>query len=496
MQALPSGCVPAIPAAAFVMDELDEVLKLRNLYKAARKCSAGSMWKSGTALYRWDALENSVKLQNAFRDGTYKLQRYQRFDITRPKPRQITATRIRDRHIQRSACDNVLYARLTRSFIHNNGACQVGKGVDFELNRVKCGLQHMYRQQRQQRAEAMGCRPEDVPPFEIEGWVYKGDVKKYFPSTLHRNAKAILRRAVASPRLRAMFCAVVESFGQDWWEAQAITAGAPVAAARIFARAITDARTEREMLPIRPENQRAAIARKCEAQIRQAVNALRGITSKARAQLCILANSDEVRGIGLGSQMSQLVQLAQLNAIDHYATEVAHVDLYYRYMDDYLIADAGREKPKNAARNIAQMLDGLGLGENPKSQLIQLRDGFIFLKWHISVTPTGKVLMKPAPEVIKNEKRRLRRMVRKVAEGKATVDSVRVHYQGWRAHMERGDTGRQLENMDKYLDGLLAAIEKGGHENEHQHDQRTAPRACGSAGQTPDQHHGQRPSHV
>lgn len=231
------------------MDELDEVLKLRNLYKAARKCSAGSMWKSGTALYRWDALENSVKLQNAFRDGTYKLQRYQRFDITRPKPRQITATRIRDRHIQRSACDNVLYARLTRSFIHNNGACQVGKGVDFELNRVKCGLQHM-------------------------------------------------------------------------------------------------------------------------------------------------------------------------------------------------------------------------------------------------------LMMKPAPEVIKNEKRRLRRMVRKVAEGKATVDSVRVHYQGWRAHMEHGDTGRQLENMDKYLDGLLAAIEKGGHENEHQHDQRTAPRARGSAGQTPDQHHGQRPGHV
>lgn len=453
------------------MDEFDEVIKLRNLYKALRKCCAGSMWKDGTAMYRWDGLRNSVKLRKSFLDGSYKLQRYQRFNITRPKPRQITATRIRDRHIQRSACDNVLYARLTRSFIHNNGACQIGKGIDFELNRVKYGLQHMYRQQRQQRAEAMGCRPEDVPPFELEGWGFKGDVKKYFPSTMHRNAKAILRRGLTSPRLRAMFCAVVESFGEEWWEAQAKQAGASEKAARIFARAITDARTEREMLPIRPEGKRAAIARKCKMQIRQAVNAVPGITGDARAQLYHLANGDEARGIGLGSQMSQLVQLAQLNAIDHYATEVAHVDLYYRYMDDYLMADGSREKPQNAARRIAVMLDELGLEENPKSQLFRLRDGFIFLKWHISVTPTGKVQMKPAPNVIKNEKRRLRRMVHKVAEGKATADSVRLHYQGWRAHMERGDTEWQLENMDKYLDGLLAAIEKGGQENEHQYDQ-------------------------
>lgn len=466
MQALPSGCVPAIPAASFVMDELDEVLKLRNLYKAARKCSAGSMWKGGTALYRWDALENSVKLRNSFQDGTYKLQRYQRFNITRPKPRQITATRIRDRHIQRSACDNVLYKRLTRSFIHNNGACQTGKGVDFELNCVKCGLQRMYRQQRRQRAEEMGCRVEDVPPFTIEGWLYKGDVKKYFPSTLHRNAKGILRQAIKSTRLLAMFCAVVESFGQDWWEAQATAAGAPVAAARVFARTITDARTEREMLPIRPAERRAAIAWKCESQIRRAVDTLPGITSEARAELRRQAAGDDVRGIGLGSQMSQLVQLAQLNAIDHYATEVAHVALYYRYMDDYLLIDTDREKVQGADRATAAMLDALGLQENPKSQLIQLRDGFIFLKWHISLTPTGKVLMKPAPEVIKNEKRRLRRMVRKVDEGKATADSVRTHYAGWRAHMERGDTDRQLESMDKYLAGLLAEIGNGGHENE------------------------------
>ena len=138
------------------MDEFDEVIKLRNLYKALRKCCAGSMWKDGTAMYRWDGLRNSVKLRKSFLDGSYKLQRYQRFNITRPKPRQITATRIRDRHIQRSACDNVLYARLTRSFIHNNGACQIGKGIDFELNRVKYTQDHT----RQRRGNSANSAPK------------------------------------------------------------------------------------------------------------------------------------------------------------------------------------------------------------------------------------------------------------------------------------------------------------------------------------------------
>lgn len=126
------------------MDEFQESIKLRNLYKALRKCCAGSMWKDGTALYRSDGLANSVKLRRSFLDGSYKLQRYMRFRIARPKPRDITATRIRDRHGQRSACDNVLYAKITRSFIYDNGACQINKGVDFAIERTKRWLRRIY----------------------------------------------------------------------------------------------------------------------------------------------------------------------------------------------------------------------------------------------------------------------------------------------------------------------------------------------------------------
>lgn len=438
------------------MDDFDNVIRLRNLYKALRKCCRGTMWKDGTAQYRWDGLENSVKLRASFLDGTYKLQRYMHFHITRPKPRDITATRIHDRHGQRSACDNALYPLIVRSFIRNNGACQRGRGVDDAINRTKYGLQRLYRRQRSELAQAAGCRVEAMGPFRATGWVYKGDVKKYFPSSLHRVAKATLHKTVHSPRLAAMLCAVVESFGEAWWTAQAEKAGAGESAANAFGRAVTDARTEREMLPMRPEDQREAIARKCEMQIRRAVCRLPGLTHEQRAQLYADATGDEARGIGLGSQISQLVQLAQLDSIDHYITEKVRPAFYVRYMDDYLLVDTDREKLAAAAREIELQLHEIGLEVNPKSQFMPLQAGFVFLKWHFYLTDTGKVILKAAPSVVKEEKRRLRRMAQKVREGKATEQSVRAHYMGWRAHMERSNTYYMIAQMDAYLDGLLA----------------------------------------
>ena len=140
------------------MDQFEEAIKLRNLYRALKKCCAGTMWKDGTAVYRSDGLENSARLRADLKAGRYKIQRYMRFSITRPKPRSITATRIRDRHAQRSACDNILYPILTRSFIHDNGACQIGKGVDFAIERMKYWLRRVYRAQRRERARAAACR--------------------------------------------------------------------------------------------------------------------------------------------------------------------------------------------------------------------------------------------------------------------------------------------------------------------------------------------------
>ena len=258
---------------------------------------------------------------------------------------------------------------------------------------------------------------------------------------------------------------MVESFGEDWWEKRALALGASEQAARKAARAINDARTEREYLPIRPETQRASIAEKCARQIRLAVDSM-GLMRESRVQMQAEAEGDEARGIGLGSQMSQLVQLAQLNAIDHYVKENARIAVYVRYMDDFLLYDPDEAKLEKAVQDVAAMLGELGLELNPKSQYVHLRKGFIFLRWRFYMTPTGKIIMKAAQGVAANEKRRLRRMAGKVAESKGTVASLQSHYDGWRAHIACGNTRELLRSMDKYFADLLETVGGEGEQSE------------------------------
>ena len=97
-------------------------------------------------------------------------------------------------------------------------------------------------------------------------------------------------------------------------------------------------------LGIRPAGKREAIRRRCDRQIVATVDVLHELMPQARAQLLTEAQAGEARGIGLGSQLSQLVQLAQLSAIDHYAKEERRVPVYERYMDDFNAIDESRER--------------------------------------------------------------------------------------------------------------------------------------------------------
>ena len=205
---------------------------------------------------------------------------------------------------------------------------------------------------------------------------------------------------------------------------------------------------------------RQAIRRRCDRQIVAAVDVLHELTPQARAQLLTEAQAGEARGIGLGSQLSQLVQLAQLSAIDHYAKEERRVPVYQRYMDDFNAMDESRERLTETVDGIVERLHVLGLELNPKSQMIPLRNGFTFLKWHFILTPTGKVILRAAHGVAAEEKRRLRRMMKQVHAGKASLESVQAHYRGWRAHMEIGNTCELLRGMDKYFAALIAAENK------------------------------------
>ena len=91
-------------------------------------------------------------------------------------------------------------------------------------------------------------------------------------------------------------------------------------------------------------------------------------------------------GVGLGSELSQVIAICYLNGIDHLGEQNG---AYGRYMDDgYLFGQ--RETVRAFASAIKGRLAALGLSLNDKTQVNRAREGATFLK---RVYRDGKVMM-------------------------------------------------------------------------------------------------------
>lgn len=326
------------------------------------KCKQNVMWKDSVAGYVKNGLANCYRLSKQLDDETYKIDKYTEFTIFEPKRREIVSTRFKDRVFQRSLCDNYLYDVITKSFIYDNCACQVGKGTDFARNRLACHMQRFYRK------------------HGLAGYVLKCDVKNYFGSTPHDVAKAAVRKNVDNDWAFEHVCRIIDSFNQG-------------------------------------------------------------------------DNPDA--GMGLGSQVTQLIQLAVLDKLDHFVKEDLRIRCYIRYMDDFIIIHSDKEYLQQCKNEIRSILEGLGLRLNQnKTQIFPLKQGINFLGFRFCLTRTGKVIKTLSRANVTHEKRKLRRMKRLVDQGVLTREHVDECYTSWKAHAKKGNTHNLLVQMDRFYYNL------------------------------------------
>lgn len=363
-------------------NDWETVISFGSLLHGLKMAQRNVMWKDSVCSYSLNALENTHKLRQELLDGTYEISTYQRFMIHEPKTREIVATRIRDRQFQRSLCDNALYRDMTKGFIHDNCACQRGKGVDYALNRLEANLRRYYRK------------------HGADGWVLRCDIRHYFPETPHEVAKAAIRKRVKDPRCAKAAEDIIDSFGGD-------------------------------------------------------------------------------KGIGLGSQVSQLVELAVLDPVDHYIKERLRIKHYVRYMDDFILIHHDRQVLENAKVEITGKVNELGLEMNRKTQIAPLDNGIRFLKWRFILTDTGKVIRKMSSQSITKERRKLKKLAEKVRAGQIPIEYMWTSFQSWRANARRGNTHKAVWQMEQLYNQLKEDIENEDHpgrENDESHGQSGSSR--------------------
>lgn len=358
------------------MSTYEKAISFDELHQGLKKSKRNVAWKDSVASYAGNGLRNTYKLRRELLEGSYQISEYQRFKIHEPKERGIVATRIRDRQLQRSLCDNVLYDALTRGFIRDNVACQRGRGVDDALDRMETHLHRYFRK------------------HGADGWVLKCDIHHYFAETPHEVAKAAICKRVHDKQAAQRACEIVDSFGGD-------------------------------------------------------------------------------RGIGLGSQVSQLVELAVLDDMDHRIKEQLRVKHYIRYMDDFVLIHEDRAFLEHCLKLIREELAAIGLQLNAKTQIHPLRQGVKFLNWRFILTDTGKVVRRMSSKSIRKERRKLAKLKNLADDPRSpvTYKDLELNFQSFRANAERGDTHGIVLQMSHFYNDLIME----GKLHEHQGKRPAAP---------------------
>ena len=154
----------------------EEIVGFDALYESMTKCIKGVRWKDSVAHYHLNAIEETLKLERELHEGTYNPRKPKEFTIYAPKKREILSVAFRDRVYQRSLNDNAIYPQMSKSFIHDNFACQKSKGTDKCRDRLEAFLHRYYI--------ANGST----------GFVYYIDLHGYYPNMRHCIAEGTFLR--------------------------------------------------------------------------------------------------------------------------------------------------------------------------------------------------------------------------------------------------------------------------------------------------------------
>lgn len=119
------------------------------------------------------------------------------------------------------------------------------------------------------------------------------------------------------------------------------------------------------------------------------------------------------KGLGLGSQISQVSALYYTNDMDHYIKEQHRMKYYGRYMDDGYIISSSKEKLKECLQTLIRFSEELKLNLNlKKTRISRIDKGFMFLNRHWTLKPTGYIKTKPSHTTLKRLKKRYRKILK------------------------------------------------------------------------------------
>lgn len=162
------------------------------------------------------------------------------------------------------------------------------------------------------------------------------------------------------------------------------------------------------------------------------------------------------KGIGLGSQVSQVLALAAANALDHYIKEELRIKCYGRYMDDGSIIHESKEYLMECMEKIRAKCESLGLKlSEKKTRIIPISRDFTWLKIRYRVTETGHIVKRIWRKSVVRMRRKLRKLKAKMGEGLITAFDIAQSIQAWKSHTHGLAIYQTMKRMDELIWNLF-----------------------------------------
>lgn len=378
-----------------VMSDLEKVYNANALILSFEKCKKNTSWKESIQKYEANLLLNTYNLQQSIINKTHKQIPPFEFDLCeRGKIRHIKAIHITDRVIQRSLCDNLLLPKLKPYLIYDNGASLKNKGVGFARERIKTHLHKYYKK------------------YGAEGYILLVDFSKYFDNIDHAKLLNYLQNKMDS-----------EAF---------------------------------EFIKLLMEDFKIDVSYMTDEEFKNCHNKLFNSLEYEKINKNLKTGDKFMRkSMGIGSQISQLAGVFYPHRLDNYCKIVKGLKFYGRYMDDVYIIHNDKDYLKRLLIELQTITQSLGIFINPKKTRIEKLQKFTYLKLHYSLLDNGKVVEKTTNETFRRERRRLKKLKRKLDNGKMTFAEILNSYKSWRGSVKIYGNHYRILKIDNYFNQIF-----------------------------------------
>lgn len=167
------------------------------------------------------------------------------------------------------------------------------------------------------------------------------------------------------------------------------------------------------------------------------------------------------KGLGLGSQISQICALTYPSKLDHYIKEKLKIKYYARYMDDGYLLHPDKQYLQECLAKITEICNELDIKLNTKkTQIVKIERGINFLKTKFYLTDTGRVIRKPNRKGITKMRKKLKTFKTWVDNGKLTPEEVEMSYMSWQGHIKKYNSHKTIQSMDKLYKQLFKEDKK------------------------------------